>query len=68
MMGVVTATLSTLIKKLESELEPLMQSGDNWQISVHGGWGGDVIVKVERTCQVVAASSQKSKSCAPFNG
>jgi hypothetical protein len=59
----VTAALRTLIDKLTSELGPLLESGDNWQVAVHGGKGGDVQVEVKRTCQVLNASAQKSKSC-----
>lgn len=63
MIGVVTAALRSLLDKLANELEPLMESGDNWQVAVHGGRGGDVIVKIERTCQI-AVASQKARSCA----
>lgn len=53
MIVVVTAALATLINRLARELEPLIESGDNWQIAVHGGRSGDVVVKIERTCQLL---------------
>lgn len=63
-IDVVTAALQTLLDKLGRELEPLLESGDNWQIAVHGGRGGDVMVEVKRTCQVIPPASQKARTCA----
>ena len=62
-----TAVLRTLIDKLSRELEPLLESGDNWQVAVHGGRGGDVVVKVERTHQVVGGTRPDATQQKPLH-
>lgn len=61
MIGVVTAALATLINRLSRELEPLLESDDNWQLAVHGGRSGDVVVEVKRTCQVLGPRTKTQK-------
>jgi hypothetical protein len=42
----VTATFDALINKIQRDLESLVASGNNWQLTVHGGRGGNI--KVEK--------------------
>ena len=41
------------------ELAQLMQSGENWQVVLHGGRGGDVVMEVKRTRQLVASRKRQ---------
>jgi len=36
-----------------------MQSGENWQVVLHGGRGGDVVMEVKRTRQLVASRKRQ---------
>lgn len=47
------STIETLVTGLVGELSQLIQSGENWQIVLHGGRGGDVVMEVKRTRQLV---------------
>jgi hypothetical protein len=38
----VAATLEPLIIRLERELQPLVMSGRNWQLTLHGGRNGHI--------------------------
>jgi hypothetical protein len=38
----VAATLESLVNRLERELESLVRSGNNWQLTVHGGRSGHI--------------------------
>ena len=46
------STVETVVVDLAKELSQLMQSGENWQVVLHGGRGGDVIMEVKRTRQL----------------
>lgn len=61
-VGTVTATFAALIQKIARELEPLLESGDNWQLSVHGGHGGDVQLETRRVCKVSPCKDCSTKA------
>ena len=44
---------AAVLQYLASEVPPLMESGENWQVTLHGGAGGDVIVEVLRKATIV---------------
>jgi hypothetical protein len=48
-----TSTFDAVVSSLARELSQLIQSGENWQIVLHGGRGGDVVMEVKRTRQLV---------------
>lgn len=43
------AAVEVVINDLSRELAQLMSSGENWQIVLHGGKRGDVVLEVKRT-------------------
>jgi hypothetical protein len=43
------STVETVVTILSKELAQLMTSGENWQIVLHGGKSGDVVLEVKRT-------------------
>lgn len=45
-------SIETIVSDLAKELAQLMQSGENWQVVLHGGRGGDVVMEVKRTRQL----------------
>ena len=45
--------MQPLLNKLERELEPLLQSGTNWQLTLHGGRNGHVIIEILRKDEVM---------------
>jgi hypothetical protein len=47
-------TVSAVVASLAGELTQLIRSGANWQVALHGGRGGDVVLEVKRTRQLVA--------------
>jgi hypothetical protein len=49
----VVLTLDAVIAYLARELPQLMSSGDNWQVTLHGGRGGDVQVETHRKTALV---------------
>ena len=48
-----TPTVETVMIEFARELSQLMTSGENWQIVLHGGRGGDVLMEVKRTRKLV---------------
>ena len=48
-----TPHVETIVTDLAKELSQLIQSGENWQIALHGGRGGDVVMEVKRTRQLL---------------
>lgn len=58
MSTVVEAVISDLIK----ELGQLMASGENWQIVLHGGRGGDVVMEVKRTRKLLPTQRSQPQS------
>lgn len=36
-----------------------MQSGENWQVVLHGGRGGDVVMEVKRSRQLAPPRKQQ---------
>lgn len=45
--------LNDVLSQLTSELPTLLASGQNWQLTLHGGRGGDVRMELLRTREVV---------------
>lgn len=54
-----TSAVETIVVDLAKELAQLIQSGENWQVALHGGKGGDVVIEVKRTRQLVAPRKQR---------
>jgi len=48
----------SIVSDLAKELSQLMQSGENWQVVLHGGRGGDVVMEVKRTRQLAPPRKQ----------
>lgn len=46
------------------ELNNLVQSGENWQVVLHHGQGGDVIIEVKRTRRIVPPRKQQGTTIA----
>jgi hypothetical protein len=46
-------SIEAVLAYLAQELPQLMQSGENWQVVLHGGRNGDVIVEQVRKATVV---------------
>ena len=57
----VTPNVETIVRELAEELWKLIQSGENWQVELHGGRGGDVVMEVKRTRQLVPPRKQQAK-------
>jgi hypothetical protein len=55
----VTATIQPLIDKLARELEPLLESGTNWQLTLHGGRNGHVIIEILRKDEVMLLADHR---------
>jgi hypothetical protein len=49
----VAESMDAVLAYLAQELPQLMQSGENWQVVLHGGRNGDVIVEQVRKATVV---------------
>ena len=64
----VTAALQPLMNKLERELEPLVDSGTNWQLTLHGGRNGHVIIEILRKDEVMLLASERSGRRFLFEG
>lgn len=53
-----TAALQTLLNKLGAELGPLLESGCNWQVTLHGGRNGNVKLDILRTDELQIDASK----------
>ena len=51
--------IESIVSDLAKELVQLLQSGENWQIVLHGGRGGDVVMEVKRTRQLAPPRKQQ---------
>lgn len=49
----VAANIATVIAYLSEELPRLIESGENWQLVLHGGRGGDISSEIKTTKQLV---------------
>jgi len=57
----IPVTLNAVLQYLSRELPALMASGENWQVVLHGGRNGDVIVEQLRKTTVVRGDSPQKK-------
>lgn len=57
----VPATLEAVLAYLTRELPALMTSGENWQVVLHGGRNGDVVVEQLRKATVVRREQSQKK-------
>lgn len=56
----VAHSIQAVLAYLAQELPQLMQSGENWQVILHGGRSGDVIVEQVRKATVVGRDVRPS--------
>ena len=57
-----TPAVETVLAALARELPQLMMSGENWQVVLHGGRGGDVILEIKRTRTLVPTHAHRQGS------
>ncbi len=50
--------IRAVLAHLQRELPQLMTSGENWQVTLHGGRSGDIIVEIQRKTTVVRRKRQ----------
>jgi hypothetical protein len=53
------STTESIMLDLAREISQLLQTGENWQVVLHGGRGGDVIMEVKRTRQLAPPRKQQ---------
>ena len=53
------AAVEEVLVELSKELTQLMTSGENWQIVLHGGKTGDVVLEVKRTRKLLPMQKQQ---------
>ena len=58
--GGMAPNVESIISDLAKELAELLQSGENWQVVLHGGRGGDVVMEVKRTRQLAPPRKQQA--------
>lgn len=51
--------VEAVLNDLSRELVQLMTSGENWQIVLHGGKGGDVVLEVKKTRKLLPTEKQR---------
>lgn len=54
--------VEAVVKDLVKELAALMTSGENWQIVLHGGRSGDVLMEVKRTRKLLPTQRNQPQS------
>ena len=55
-----SSNFEAIVADLVNELSKLLQSGENWQVVLHGGRGGDVVMEVKRTRQLAPPRRQQA--------
>lgn len=45
--------LESLTAWIQREVPGLLNSGETWQITLHGGRGGDIKASIQRNCDVL---------------
>lgn len=55
----IAKSIDAVLAHLARELPQLMKSGENWQVILHGGRSGDVIVEQVRKTTVVKQQPQR---------
>lgn len=56
-----TPELQALIGWLRREVQPLLDSGDTWQVTLHGGPAGDVKAEVNRKQCLLATQKERQR-------
>lgn len=56
--------VEAVLLDLTKEIAQLMQSGENWQIVLHGGKTGDVVLEVKRTRKLLPVQRQSVQASA----
>lgn len=59
---VVSVALTRLIEMLAAELQPLVESGRNWQVTIHGGRNGHVKLEILRVDEMELYEQRAVKS------
>lgn len=63
-----TPELNELIVWLRQQLKPLLDSGDTWQVTLHGGPSGDVKAEVNRKQLLLSTKKERYAQANGHNG
>lgn len=63
-----TPELNELIVWLRQQLKPLIDSGDNWQVTLHGMYTGEVRAEVNRKQILLGTKKERYAQANGHNG